>query len=234
MLLGFEPHCVKKGTAGIVFPDMFPAIQSRSDDFEVSYCLMERDFAEGAMYGVPNLFYDCPYLAPMIDGGEKLSIWARLLEHVAVDYAGSPYRREILKNTVHSICLVYYELWQRQYGNKKLERERKRPEQLAQRFYNLVFEHFSEQRDIGFYADRLCITSNYLAMIVRQICQETPKQAIDRLVVLEMKYILRNTSMTAAQMAQRLHFPDTSYMCRYFRKRTGMSLSEYRNREAAK
>jgi len=31
------------------------------------------------------------------------------------------------------------------------------------------------------------------------------------------------------QMAVRLNFSDTSYMCRYFRKRTGMSISDYRN-----
>ena len=69
---------------------------------------------------------------------------------------------------------------------------------------------------------------NYLAIIVRQVCKESPKEAIDRLVVAEIKYMIRHTTLTAGQMAIRQHFPDTSYMCRYFRKRTGMSISEYR------
>lgn len=34
--------------------------------------------------------------------------------------------------------------------------------------------------------------------------------------------------MTAEQMALHLHFPDTSYTCRYFKKHIGVSISEYR------
>lgn len=69
---------------------------------------------------------------------------------------------------------------------------------------------------------------NYLAIIVRQVCKESPKEAIDRQVVSEMKYLVKNTSLTAEQIALRLHFPDTSYVCRYFKKRTGMSISDYK------
>lgn len=43
-----------------------------------------------------------------------------------------------------------------------------------------------------------------------------------------MKYMIKNTLMTAEQMAIHLHFPDTSYMCRYFKKRTGLSISQFR------
>lgn len=142
---------------------------------------------------------------------------------------GLPSSRTLLHNLLQSIWLVYYHLWQQQYGRRNPTRELKRPEQLCMAFYDLVFDHFATHRDIRFYADRLCITPNYLAMLVRQIGGESPKEAIDRLVVMEMKYMLRNTSLTAAQIALHLHFPDTSYMCRYFRKRTGLSLSDIRN-----
>lgn len=33
---------------------------------------------------------------------------------------------------------------------------------------------------------------NYLAIIVRQVCKESPKEAIDRQVVSEMKYLVKN------------------------------------------
>lgn len=65
-------------------------------------------------------------------------------------------------------------------------------------------------------------------MIVRRVCKETPKEAINRQVVSEMKHLIKNTSLNADQIAIRLHFPNTSYMCRYFKKYTGMSISEYR------
>lgn len=229
LLLQFEEYRVAQGMTVIVSPDMFPSFHSRSGDLMMFYCLMSCDFAETAAYGVPNMFYDCLYVNPIIDGGDEIRIWTDLLKHIFNNYSSYQCRNEILKNVVHNIYLVYYNLWQQQYGEKKMEREQKRPEQLCMKFYNLVFDNFTSHRDIKFYADSLCITPNYLAMIVRQVGKESPKDAIDRQVILEMKYILANTTMTAGQMADHLHFADTSYMCRYFRKRTGMSISDYRN-----
>lgn len=48
-------------------------------------------------------------------------------------------------------------------------------------------------------------------------------------MILEIKHLLKNTTLTAAQIALRLHFPDSSYLCRYFRKHTGTSISTYRS-----
>lgn len=232
MQLQFEQCAVKKGTVVIVSPDMFPSFTSRSADFSAFYCLMDRDFAEYTAYGVPSQFYACQFNAPAICGGKEMDTWTRLLEHAAAEYADYECRKEILKNIIHNIYLVYYNLWRRQHGDTTVRREIKHTEQLCMKFYDLVFDHFTEHRDISFYADRLCVTPNYLAMIVRQVCKESPKQAIDWQVILEMKHILRRTTLTTDQIALRLHFPDTSYMCRYFRKHTGLSPSDYRNGES--
>ena len=144
-----------------------------------------------------------------------------------LNYLSSPFH--ILGNMLQNIILIFFNLWQQQYGGKGIKREMKHPERLCMQFYNLVFDHFREQRSIRYYADKLRITSNYLAMIVRQVCHETPKEAIVRQVLLEMKHQLVHTELTAEQMALRLHFADTSYMCRFFRKHTGMSVSKFRN-----
>lgn len=229
VLLEFEEFRLSQGMMVIVSPGMFPAFKSRSKDFSMFYCLMERSFAESTLYGVPNQFYDCQFLAPVIDGGEEIRLWADLLAHIHDRYQSYQHRNMILKNVIHNVYLVYYNLWQQQYGDKKMERVLKRPEQLCMQFYTLVFDHCAEHRDIRFYADQLCITPNYLAMIVRQMSRESPKEAIARQVTLEMKHLLKNTAMTVEQIALQLHFPDTSYMCRYFKRHTGMSLSAYRN-----
>lgn len=228
MQLQFVPYVIGEGQLIIVSPDMFPAFTSRSADFRAFYCIMDRDFAEYTAYGVPSQFYACQFNAPAIRGGYEMDLWTKILEHSVNEYTDYECRKDILKNIIHNIYLVYYNLWRQQHGDTSTHREMKHKEQLCMKFYDLVFDHFAEHRDIGFYADQLCVTPNYLAMIVRQICKESPKQAIDRQVILEMKHTIKTTTMTAEQMAVRLHFPDTSYMCRYFKKRTGMSISEYR------
>ena len=58
--------------------------------------------------------------------------------------------------------------------------------------------------------------------------QLSPKEVLDRQTVTEIKTYLVNTDATIKGIAGELHFNDVSYMCRYFRKITGMSPIDFR------
>ena len=61
---------------------------------------------------------------------------------------------------------------------------------------------------------------------------DTPKGLIERQVILEMKMLLETTDMSVKEIAEYLNFEDGSYMCRFFKRHTGISLtalSGYRN-----
>lgn len=225
--LHFNAYPLRPGMLALVSPDMYPSLPERSEDFEASYALIDHDFAEEASYGMPNDFFDVVYRKPLLQAGCHTERWLELLKSVADDRK-HPFRKEMLSKLWHGFFLDYFRLWQQQYGDLSPEREMNQAEALCTKFYSLVFAHFRTHRDVAFYAGQLCITPNYLAMLVRQVCNESPKQAIDRQVILEIKHLLQHSGFTAGQIADRLHFPDTSYMCRFFRKQTGLSLSEFR------
>ena len=56
----------------------------------------------------------------------------------------------------------------------------------------------------------------------------SPKEILDRQTVTEIKTYLVNTDVPVKSIADELHFEDVSYMCRYFRRMTGMSPMDYR------
>lgn len=114
-----------------------------------------------------------------------------IISHIYSKATDYECRSDLLMNTVYSIAIVYYNMWLKQYGDKKLQRKLNRREQLCLKFYNLVSDHFTEQRDIKYYADLLCVSPNYLSMKVREVGNISPKEYIDRLVTLEMKYYAR-------------------------------------------
>ncbi len=91
-----------------------------------------------------------------------------------------------------------------------------------------VEKHFTSQRNIGFYADLLCITPNYLNKIVKQQLGMSAKGYINHRTVQEIKNLLDYTSLSAAEIAGQLHFLSPSYLVRYFRTQTGMTPMEYR------
>ena len=104
-----------------------------------------------------------------------------------------------------------------------------RQTELFHRFVSLVHENCAHEREVTFYADRLCISTRYLSTIVRSIAHTTAKEFIDRSVILEIKMLLQSTDLSVQEIAYRLHFPDQSYLGRFFKKHTGESPTEYRN-----
>lgn len=95
-------------------------------------------------------------------------------------------------------------------------------------FISLVEKHFTDERSIGYYADRLCITPNYLNKIVKQALGMSAKGYVNRRTVQEIRNLLDYTSLSVAEIAVQLHFLSASYLVRYFKAQTGMTPLEYR------
>lgn len=95
-------------------------------------------------------------------------------------------------------------------------------------FTTLVEKHFTDQRNIEFYAERLCITTNYLNKIAKKSLGINAKGYINRRTIQEIKNLLTYTSLSVAEIAGQLHFMSPSYLVRYFKIQTGMTPIEYR------
>ena len=106
-----------------------------------------------------------------------------------------------------------------------------RSRKLVVDFYKLLARHCRQHRDVAFYADALCITTTYLYKVCRKVLGFSPKEEIDQQIVFEIKNYLTNTDLPIKRIAEELHFEDASYMCRYFRRLTGVSLADYRNEQ---
>ena len=91
-----------------------------------------------------------------------------------------------------------------------------------------VDSDFMESKDVQYYADRLCITRKYLAVLVKRKTGKTPKMMINEYVITRLKLCLRNTNDSIRQIATTFHFPDDSLMIRYFKSHTGMTPVQYR------
>ncbi|MDR1102497.1 MAG: helix-turn-helix domain-containing protein [Tannerella sp.] len=97
-------------------------------------------------------------------------------------------------------------------------------------FLSLLDRHIKTERKVAFYAEKLFITSRYLGKITAEnTLGESPKELIDRRLVLEIKVLLQCVERSIQQIADGLNFPDQSYLSRYFKHHTGISPSEYRN-----
>jgi AraC-like DNA-binding protein len=117
------------------------------------------------------------------------------------------------------------------YRKSKLN-ETHADKRVSARFLSDLAKHFREHRDVAFYAEKACLSTKYFSIVVKQETGHTAAYWIRHQVVVEAKMLMhvrRDLSMQA--IADMLGFSEQASFSRYFRRETGMSPTEFRNRE---
>ena len=98
------------------------------------------------------------------------------------------------------------------------------------KFIRLVEKYYKKERMVLWYAGQLGISPKYLAETVRRTSKRTPNEWIDKYVILEVRLMLKNSSMSIKEIADELNFPSQSSLGKYFKERMGISPSQYRKK----
>ena len=225
---------IRRNTIVLLLPDSSMKLDSRTEDFQMAYCLFTKElFLEIAGRFDPT-FFRILKERPLSDLPqsivEGMKYWFQIMGFTYRDRENL-FRNIIIRNRLQNLFLESYDKMQRFSTRYQEHRETEistRQSELLRRFIALVKEYCFRERGVPFYADKLCISARYLAAIVRNTTHEPVKAHIDRAVVLEIKSLLQSTDLSVQEIAYRLHFPDQSYLGRYFKKHTGQSPSVFR------
>ena len=103
-----------------------------------------------------------------------------------------------------------------------------RAEEYFRQFTELLGEHYTRERSVGYYARQLCITPKYLTTLIKRISGKSVSEWIDSYVILEAKTLLKYSNMSVQEIAYYLNFPNQSFFGSYFKRNAGMSPSQYK------
>ncbi|QGV79138.1 helix-turn-helix transcriptional regulator [Streptomyces ficellus] len=103
-----------------------------------------------------------------------------------------------------------------------------RPGAVADAFARLLARTDPALWSVGACAERIGVTTGYLAEAVKAATGRTPGQHVREARVQEAKRLLVHTGLTVRQVAARVGFADPAYFCRFFRRETGVSPGEFR------
>jgi AraC-like DNA-binding protein len=130
--------------------------------------------------------------------------------------------RSLMMTMIYDISNAIYRIQQAS------DHRQTRAETIFASFIKLVEANFRQERRVSWYGGKLGITPKYLSETVKQVSKRTPNEWIDNYVILEVRVLLRNTTMSIKEIAQQLHFPNQSFLGKFFKERVGMSPSDYR------
>lgn len=230
--INFRKRALHKGCFTLLFYDSTFSIEHLSEHFTARYVACDYALVEEAVYKPLSLhFWDILYENPVFRTSTQqqalLCNWWQQVEWIE-PMENKDYRREMLKACIRNLLMAADVEVMRNDG-EKLYTGRNHAQMLLNRFYFLVATHCHEVRDVSYYANRLSITTTYLYKLCRKNVQLSPKEIIDKQVVTEIKTYLANSDTPIKSIATKLHFEDVSYLCRYFKRLTGMSPLDYRN-----
>jgi AraC-like DNA-binding protein len=103
-----------------------------------------------------------------------------------------------------------------------------RKEELFVDFMSLLQKNCKQQHDVRFYANELCITTQYLSSILKKESGKSASQWIQDALMIEAKGMLKTPRINVQQIAIELNFPDQSTFGKFFKKHTGMSPMAFR------
>ncbi|MEM1325867.1 MAG: helix-turn-helix transcriptional regulator [Bacteroidota bacterium] len=95
-------------------------------------------------------------------------------------------------------------------------------------FQELLKAHIFNNRQVSFYADQLSMSTKTLNRITQQIVGQTAKNYIHDVLIIEIKRLLMNTSLSVKEIGYRSGFEETTNFVKYFKKQTEMTPSEFR------
>ena len=211
-----------------------------SDDFQVRMVLYPKRVFLQAAVSLDTTFFNYMREFPLYNHGqekdaqswEKVNLWLDMAKMLFTQPAGL-FKERLELNFLQSMLMWIFSTIPDTYVS--VARSYTRKQLLFHRFMHLIHEHALREHQIGFYADRLCISSRYLNEITVEYSKgKTPKELIDEQLTVEIKVQLNKLELSVEEVAGICCFPDSSYLSRFFKKHTGITPKEFRNREKGK
>lgn len=236
--VGIQECSFGKNGEMVVLPNSTLTLITATDDFVCSIFIFSKELYDEWSFKLGFDFSSYLLTTPFYihrDNSIKLKYFSGLMNIAKIIHCQRDiyFWSELYHNFIHSYLIYLYNAIQEYLAEYNKGDRRKNI--LYHRFISLVNECCKEHRNVSFYADKLNITERYLWIITDYATdRESPKDIIDKRVVLEIKLLLRSTDLTIQEITEELSFINQSYLGRYFKNHVGLTPSEYRKYELRK
>lgn len=225
--LNLKRHEVKSPAILTLMPGQIIENIEYSPDFEGHAIVLSKRFID--MLNIPMwqqqyiALYDKPINRIFSDYTQQMSLFIVMLRSAASDVE-NPYRLQVIENLIRALFYGGISKFHKMESDSVSYKN-----SIVERYIELVQTHYREERIIGFYADKLCITPKYLSKLVKEYTGRSAGEWIENYVILEARAMLQSSDMTIQQIASSLNFPNQSFFGKYFKRATGLSPKQYRH-----
>lgn len=227
-IVDFYSYALKAPSMAIFLPGQVIESIEASEDFQGFGMVTTESFTDSLNLPVSfqeRLSFKSKHFYSLNQEGLEAFVNCYKMVKSIMNQEGHPYKEEIIR---HLFSAFYYGLGYYVHNSQQQKSVMTGQQEVCERFISLASENFKEHRDIGFYADKLCMTNKYLSALLKQETGMTALEWIERFVVLYAKGCLSSTTMTVQEISDDLDFPSQSVFGKYFKRVEGISPKAYR------
>jgi len=166
--------------------------------------------------------FDEPYPAATVGG---------LIAQVDDELCGDqPEKRTMLHTTLQRLFIALYRFW------RQSEAAPDRPNGQSLRYFRQFQQRVRQAgtpHGIARLADELAITPVHLNRVCRAVAGKSASQLVQEHLLDEARKYQTYTSYSVSEIAYLLKFEYPNYFARFFKKHTGLSTTEFRERQVA-
>ena len=235
--VNLQEHELKSGMLFLNYPGSIIRVNDildvDEDGLKYICVVMSREFVGNLMLDVNKLFTQnlsllgTPSLALTADQTQLLREHVSLM--VSIVNSKSSFKLESIRSILSSVFYFIAGLWAEKASKKVQQPASGRNRLVFEQFIKFVSEYHTTYRNVGFYADKLSLTPKYLSRIIRDASGRSAPEWIDEYVILEAKNLLKYSGLPIKEIVYKLNFPSQSVFYKFFKARTGMTPTEYKN-----
>lgn len=229
-------YTVRKDTLLIVTPFDIIMLKSCSPDFECTVLAIPPAVLNAMLADFDMALYEFVRLCPMITLNDK---YQRFFSHsfellkIVHELVPTDKFNSVAVKQLASYMIILNHYFTECCNPKGEYREcMSRKRELFGKFIKALIDSHSLSREVLFYANELGVSCGYLNEVCNEVSSHSVKEIIDTAVATRLKYELSYTSKTIQELADEYNFPSQSYFCRYYKRITGMTPSDFRKKRS--
>jgi AraC-like DNA-binding protein len=208
---------------------------SYSDDLQGRTIVMSESFTERLFAGSTDVQVHSLYTSimskPILNFEKDQNVFSMYYD-LLLNVVKSPQSEFKIQSAQHLTLAMFYGYSHMKHNLIIDNKGTTRQEGIYSAFIDLLGGNYKNARDIGYYANKLCITSKHLSQVVKEVSGKTALEIIEEYVLTECKALLLSTTMTIQEISDELNFPSQSVFGKYFKRLTGLSPKAYRKAQS--
>ncbi|MBQ6306277.1 MAG: AraC family transcriptional regulator [Bacteroidales bacterium] len=220
-----QPDYSERQTVGVIFPNHSVSMVSKTDDYLATLIVVDASVLNDPMLQIINQMRYRYESHPCV----KLDRHEYRMITDVVEGMREIKRLELPESRMLMTRLLEFLLRLLSHYRKSKLNETGDNRRVSMQFHSDLTQHFRKHHDVGFYAERACLTPKYFSAVVKQETGHNAAYWIRVKIIAEAKMLLHiRQDLSLKVIADMLGFGEQASFSRYFKRETGLSPTEFR------